>query len=109
MNSELDVMRGRLLSILRKRKIDRVVNDLRDSFVLLRDGLLSVGSSMERVREAFMSLRAVVPERPKCGVFSEGHIADRNFSDIETVRSVNADEDLDALFARIDAEVEDRE
>ena len=42
------------------------------------------------------------------GVISHGHRGDVDFSKTETKRTVNADEDLDALFAEIDKAVENR-
>lgn len=133
MANELDVERGRLISVLdavREKRVNDVIsrsNAVVDRILRIEAGflpagnnfrrsLLSVGRSMGPVAEAFVQLNSicddsdseVAPERPARGVFSEGHVADRDFSNVETVKSVNADEDLDALFARIDAEVEDK-
>ena len=59
--------------------------------------------------EVDLNLNPILHSPDQRGMFiSEGYIADKSFPNFEkTGKTLNADEDLDDLFARIDAEVED--
>lgn len=83
--------------------MDNVVNasDLRAA---IREGAEHLRRAAQMSPNPVLNAEAR-PEQtePEYGVRSEGYRGHTDFSKVETVRTLNADEDLDALFAEIDA------